>query len=208
MDSEEYEAHIDSEVAQAQMEGVLEDDREQHDIEFTDLTNAEVLTLMTALNYGTQHFAAQESRQQAAFTQYLSETLREQAEDLFTELDEIHEPLIKRALRDEETTATSTNQSAFKRLAPPLRSPFNHQGPATLMDRAWTLGMGIILIQCMVAVTNIVVRFLGTSGGPLASFGTVTPLLVSILAFVGAVAMAFSLGAARGRATTGKTRHS
>lgn len=134
------------EVAQARLEGLIEDDRPKHNIEYTELTNIEVLTLATVFDNGRRMYASRDAHEQAKFVHSLDRQLREQTGDLFDSLNALQEPL---AEAQEDPGSPNTSSSLLDRL------PFFTQSSSTV-NSAWRFGGFLILVQAFAAVWNLV----------------------------------------------------
>jgi hypothetical protein len=195
------DAHLsqESEVAQARMEGLIEDMRDQHDIAFEDLNNIEVLTLSTALNHGTQMFAQSGSEQQAAFLHGLDQHVQQEAASLFDEIEDIHEPVAESMAEQDARNSGSSN---------PLRTMLGRNAAPTTDSRAsqaWRFGGLMILVQALAAVAHLTTGILlpSTLSGVAGVVGVASELTLAVAAVAGLAAFAFAVGRLSGSSSDG-----
>lgn len=79
----------DVEQANARLEALLEDDREQHSLELTGLTNKDVFLLLSVIPRGAEDIAEQGAVDDAYRVMDLHNELRDDAADLIEKLDDI-----------------------------------------------------------------------------------------------------------------------
>lgn len=150
--SRDNDYRIDSEVAQARVEHLLEDNDQRHDITFKDLSNLEVLTLATAFTHAIQMFGRNGNEQQATFIHHLERNLQEEASPLFDKLSETVEEM------PNETNASSSadkRQSKLSQISTLGTPPGGDFGSESIENRIWRMGILLIIVQGAVAIFNL-----------------------------------------------------
>lgn len=182
----DYDLALDAEAAQARFDSVLQDAETVRDVTFTELLNAEVLMLDSALTRAEQA-RMEDAPQQAEFLNACQRELREQAPDVIEPLEELSEVANeqrRREMRERQEGFIPT----LKRF---LSSPYSRYGlfgaEWRWQDTVWAMGFVMLLTQLFVAAINL----LGLAG---LSVPATTSTAVGALAMGSAVMIAFVVG--------------
>jgi hypothetical protein len=188
----EYDFGLDMEAASARVESLLENQEMKHDIQFEELSNIEALTLYSALLMGLEEYQRDGNEFQYHILREQVESVREDAQSLFSEMDDITE-MVNRNVP--EHPAQQNQQSWIKGF---LRSPFGKlTGGLTPQDFIWATG--VLMIGVMVSVSILNGVLVASGANPL----QYENLITGVSAGIGAVGFAFVLGIATGRTTGG-----
>lgn len=185
----DHDFTLDMEAASARVQALVEDETSQHDIELHNLSNAEVLTLYSAISLGLQQYHNTQNKLQFEMLKKQAETIQSDADELFCELDDIHSQATRNAPDPEEFSPSRRDR--FNQF---VRSPFGSViGENTLQDRIWAFGVLMILFLVLIGLANLTILSTNES----------IPLVRAIVALLGAVSFSFVLGVATGRLTDG-----
>lgn len=114
----------DYDQLRARAESIVEDEKNRTTITFEDLTNREVLTLLSCCAAGAEHYAAENSPEQASIAQSLHDRAAEQSAEVYEPVHSFFGAILARAMREGRIDEDGNVQrTRFERLHEILTHP-------------------------------------------------------------------------------------
>lgn len=181
-----HDLRLDREQFEARMNTLLESDREW-DIELAGLQAHEVMTLFTVFAAGAEHFRDSDAPpEQLRLLGRMQDQIKADVPEIAEALDDMTDS----AERAAEHAADDSPDGGIRSYIPETaRAPFGRLGGEwTVGHTAWALGLGLVLMQAVVAFVNLAASL---GGFEALSLSTLASLATGVGA---AVLFAFALG--------------